>query len=59
MQEMQVLFMYLKMTGTTQQKLANSFSKGMFLLLLTRLDSRNSIEQVACRIYCSTTNYKM
>ena len=59
-QEMQVLFMYLKMTqsGNTQRKLANSFRKGMFLLLLTWLDSRNSIEQVACRIYCSTTNYK-
>jgi len=57
---------YIKWTATDQwirfhathwQKLANSFSKDVFLLLLTRLDGRNSIEQVTCRIYYSTTNY--
>ena len=38
---------YLKMTVNTWQKLADSFSEGMFQLSLTRLDSTCMIKQVA------------
>ena len=48
--ETQVPTMCLKMKVNTLQKLADSFSEGMFLLSLTQLDTTNSIEQVVCMI---------
>ena len=50
MVETQVPAVYLKMTNNTHQRLADSFSEGMFQLLLTQLDSIHSIEPVVCGI---------